>query len=176
MPISFVLNGEEITVDGVDPTTTLSQWLRSTGRTGTKEGCAEGDCGACTVVVSDVDAHGAPAWRSLNSCIALLPMIDGREVRSVEGVANASGLHPVQAAMIRHGGSQCGYCTPGFVMSMTELYESGAQDNAENICGSLDGNICRCTGYRPIREAMREALHCRDGKDHDLVGIGKHPP
>src|SRR5687767_5680499 len=98
MPWSFTLNGARVDVDG-DPLTTLSQYLRRTGRTGTKEGCAEGDCGACTVLVSDVDAHGAAVWRSVNSCIAILPSVAGREVMTVEGLAQGEQLHPVQSAM-----------------------------------------------------------------------------
>src|SRR4051812_47355543 len=116
--VSFVLNGELVTLERVRPSQTLSQWLRETGKTGTKEGCAEGDCGACTVLVSDEDAAGKPAWRSINACIALVPMLSGREILTVEGLApSPSSLHPVQAAMLKHGGDQCGYCTPGFVMS-----------------------------------------------------------
>ncbi|HEY4222986.1 MAG TPA: xanthine dehydrogenase small subunit, partial [Myxococcota bacterium] len=178
--LSLILNGSVTPIDEVSPTTTLSQWLRSrAGMLGTKEGCAEGDCGACTVLVSDVDARGNPVWRSVNSCIALLPSCAGRSVRTVEGVVDAQGLlHPVQAAMVKHGGSQCGYCTPGFVMSMLEAYES-VVDAQRQLCGRLDGNLCRCTGYRPIRDAMVEASRCRDGGAHELFGIGspaKQPP
>src|SRR5687768_13329367 len=176
---TFTLNGARVDIADVDPThTTLSQWLRRTGRTGTKEGCAEGDCGACTVLVSDLDAAGKPAWRAVNSCIALLPSVAGREVVTVEGLAasGAEALHPVQAAMIKHYGSQCGYCTPGFVMSMAEGYERAdvTAERSDAICAQLDGNICRCTGYRPIRDAMVDALRCRDqtGAAPALVGIG----
>ena len=174
--LSFTLNGAPLVVDlqreQVEATaTTLSQWLRQTGRTGTKEGCAEGDCGACTVLVSDLDATGSAVWRAVNSCIAFLPSLAGRDVVTVEGLAGAA-LHPVQAAMVKHGGSQCGYCTPGFIMAMAEGYQRPelVADGA-GLCAQLDGNICRCTGYRPIRDAMLEALRARDATA-ELVSIG----
>jgi xanthine dehydrogenase large subunit len=174
--LSFVLNGAPVVVDNVDATaTTLSQWLRKTGRTGTKEGCAEGDCGACTVLVSDVDHAGTPVLRAASSCIALLSAMAGRAVVTVEGLEGADGtLHPVQVAMVAHSGSQCGYCTPGFVMAMTEAYERFPRmgDNRVDICAQLDGNICRCTGYRPIRAAALAALRARSSPA-DLVGIGR---
>src|SRR5262245_11220879 len=107
--LSFTLDGAPVEVSDISPNTTVGDWLRSIGKTGTKQGCSEGDCGACTIVVSDRDAHGKPCYRSLNSCIALLPMIAGREVLTVEGLDG----HPVQDAMVRNHGSQCGYCTPG---------------------------------------------------------------
>ncbi|HVS53553.1 MAG TPA: xanthine dehydrogenase molybdopterin binding subunit [Opitutaceae bacterium] len=159
----FTLNGERVSVEGVAATTTLLDWLRRSGRTGSKCGCAEGDCGACTVALVDRDANGRPAYRAINSCIALLPMFAGRELVTVEGLAGeGSGkekLHPVQAAMVGHYGSQCGYCTPGFVVSMFEAYYRGEACRAPAAIGDqLCGNLCRCTGYRPIREAMRAAL------------------
>ncbi|MDY6860977.1 MAG: 2Fe-2S iron-sulfur cluster-binding protein, partial [Pseudomonadota bacterium] len=112
MEIAFLLNGETVRVGDQPPTRTLLEWLRETrGLTGTKEGCNEGDCGACTVMVTDAD--GA---RALNACILFLPQLHGKAVRTVEGIAGPDGsLHPVQEAMITHHGSQCGFCTPGFV-------------------------------------------------------------
>jgi xanthine dehydrogenase molybdopterin binding subunit/xanthine dehydrogenase small subunit len=182
-PLTFVLNGAPAAPDpSVPPTTTLSQWLRATGRTGTKEGCAEGDCGACVVLASDLDAAGAPVWRAVPSCIALLPSFAGREVVTVEGLApgdvaaaGLAALHPVQRAMVEHAGSQCGYCTPGFVMSMAEgCARADLAASPRAVCAQLDGNLCRCTGYRPIREAMIEVLRARDaaGAGEALVGIG----
>src|SRR3954467_12172712 len=121
----FSLNGEPVFVDGLPATMTLLDWLRATGRTGSKCGCAEGDCGACSVALVDRDSAGKPTYRAINSCIALLPMFAGREVVTVEGLASggsgndgstgltAGKLHPVQSAMVEHFGSQCGYCTPG---------------------------------------------------------------
>jgi xanthine dehydrogenase molybdopterin binding subunit/xanthine dehydrogenase small subunit len=159
----LVVNGRTAIVENVSPNTTLLQWLRASGRTGTKEGCAEGDCGACTVALLDVDARGERTYRAVNACITLLPMVAGREIITVEGVAMPDGLHPVQKAMVDRYGSQCGYCTPGFVLSMFEAYyrrdltnEDG--DARAKIGDQLNGNLCRCTGYRPIRDAMLDAL------------------
>jgi len=175
MGFDFVLNGENVHVDGESPTTTLLQYLRARGMTGSKEGCAEGDCGACTALFVEKDGSGQPTYRAINTCIALLPMVAGREVVTVEGVG-AHGEHPVQAAMVKHYGSQCGYCTPGFVCSMFEGYYRSDRDPC-HINDQLAGNLCRCTGYRPIREAMLEALQTRtgisDAKDLFQVRLGR---
>lgn len=160
---SLTLNGQSVEIRDVAPNTTLLDWLRGTGQVGTKCGCAEGDCGACTVALLDV-ANGKPAWRSINSCIALLPMFAGRELMTVEGLAKDGQLHPVQRCMVKHGGSQCGYCTPGVVMSMFEGYERGDCDTPAKIADQLCGNLCRCTGYRPIRDAAVEAIRSREGE------------
>ncbi len=163
-PASFdlIVNGRVVTASGVAPTTTLLAWLRANGLTGSKEGCAEGDCGACSVALVDRDAAGRPTYRAFNSCIALLPMFAGRELVTVEGLARCGPehqqLHPVQAAMIEHYGSQCGYCTPGFVVSMFEAYYRGDCREPGQISDQLCGNLCRCTGYRPIRDAAVAAL------------------
>lgn len=137
-------------LSGAAPTRTLLDWLREgRGLSGTKEGCNEGDCGACTVMVSD--ATGA---RALNACILFLPQLHGRAVRTVEGIAGPKGeLHPVQQAMIDHHGSQCGFCTPGFVVSMAVAHANGDHDHAT----ALAGNLCRCTGYAPILRAAEAA-------------------
>src|SRR5205085_1678892 len=137
--------GERVTVAGFSSNTSLLEYLRSTGRTGSKEGCNEGDCGACTVLLDG---------RAVNSCITLLPMVAGREVISVEGLHD----HPVQSAMVEHYGSQCGYCTPGFICSMAEGHDRLMPDQQSAIADQLCGNLCRCTGYRPIRDAMVEAF------------------
>ena len=178
----FTLNGERVRVAGVAATTTLLDWLRSSGRTGSKQGCAEGDCGACSVALVERDAHGQATYRAINSCIALVPMFAGREVVTVEGIGCGAkckgqgagvkdqgprtkdqGPHPVQSAMVEHFGSQCGYCTPGFVMAMFEgYYRDGVRTPAE-INDQLAGNLCRCTGYRPIRDAMTAVVAERDG-------------
>lgn len=172
MPFAFTLNGREIQIDGESPTATLLDFLRSKGLTGGKQGCAEGDCGACTVALLDRDAGGKTCYRAINSCIALLPMFAGREVVTVEGIgAEAPGgpqLHPVQAAMVDHYGSQCGYCTPGFVVSLFEAYYRKDCREPWQINDQLSGNLCRCTGYRPIRDAALAALasgRVADGSD-----------
>jgi len=150
MTISFLLNGEQIELAEVDATTTLLDWLRETkGLTGTKEGCNEGDCGACTVMVRDT--HGAKA---LNACILFLPQLDGKAVRTIEGISGPGGaLHPVQDAMITHHGAQCGFCTPGFVVSMAVAHQAGDRNHND----ALAGNLCRCTGYAPIVRAAEVA-------------------
>jgi xanthine dehydrogenase molybdopterin binding subunit/xanthine dehydrogenase small subunit len=159
----LAVNGRTAIVENVPSNTTLLQWLRATGQTGTKEGCAEGDCGACTVALVDVDARGERTYRAVNACITLLPMVAGREIVTVEGVAMPDGLHPVQKAMVERYGSQCGYCTAGFVVSMFEAYyrtdlADASGDTRARIGDQLSGNLCRCTGYRPIRDAMLDAL------------------
>jgi xanthine dehydrogenase molybdopterin binding subunit/xanthine dehydrogenase small subunit len=172
----LVVNGQSRRVSGVPSNTTLLQWLRAEGMTGTKEGCAEGDCGACTVALVDTDAHGDKTYRAINACITLLPMVAGHEIVTVEGVALPEGLHPVQQAMVERYGSQCGYCTPGFVVSMFEAYYRTDLDGdaRAKIGDQLNGNLCRCTGYRPIRDAMLDALEektRRDGGQADLFQL-----
>ena len=154
MPASFTLNGTPVRLPDLPPTTTLLDWLRASGRTGTKEGCAEGDCGACTVALLDAGAPGGPAWRGVCSCILLLPQVVGQQVVTVEGLADAGGLHPAQSAMVDALGSQCGYCTPGFVMSLFEATYRDDLDCRAKKDDQLCGNLCRCTGYRPIRDAL----------------------
>jgi len=119
----FVLNGRRVQVSGTSANSSLLAWLRNEGHTGSKEGCAEGDCGACTVALVDTNARGERTYRAVNSCITLLPMVAGREIVTVEGVAPGPGtLHPVQEAMVASYGSQCGFCTPGFVVAMFDGY------------------------------------------------------
>ncbi|HSO36015.1 MAG TPA: xanthine dehydrogenase molybdopterin binding subunit [Labilithrix sp.] len=168
----FVLNGRLVRASGTSANTSLLSWLRSAGHTGSKEGCAEGDCGACTVALVDTNARGERTYRAINSCITLLPMVAGREIVTVEGVAGEAGtLHPVQEAMVASYGSQCGYCTPGFVVSMFEGYYRDDLDTREKIGDQLNGNLCRCTGYRPIREAMEDALTRRAPQKDDLFQL-----
>lgn len=146
MDITFLLNGETVQLQQVSATQTLLDWLRETQQlTGTKEGCNEGDCGACSVMVTD--ESGA---RALNACILFMPQINGKAVRTVEGISAPDGtLHPVQDAMIAHHGSQCGFCTPGFVVSMATAHLNGEKNHDQ----TLAGNLCRCTGYAPIIRA-----------------------
>ncbi len=174
--ISFVLNGEPISVDGADPNTTLLHWLRASGRTGTKEGCAEGECGACAVAWRATGPDGRPRWEVVNSCLVLLPSAHGRELLTVEGIGravegigrpvegiggtnDAGGLHPVQRCMADGGGSQCGYCTPGFVVSLFGEFYRADSGPLDPEC--IAGNLCRCTGYRPIRDAAVELATLR---------------
>ncbi len=162
--LEFRLNGQEIRVDSVSPNTTLLEWLRARGLTGSKEGCAEGDCGACSVAIVDRDRKGKACYRSINSCLVPLPLMAGRDVVTVEGVAGDQ-LHPVQQAMIDNHGSQCGYCTPGFIMSMFEGYYRKNLKTAAQLDEQLCGNLCRCTGYRAIRDAAVDAFAQRDARD-----------
>ena len=152
--IRFYLNGQIHEVDVIEPTTTVLNYLREILLlTGTKEGCAEGDCGACTVVIAE-RYHDRIRFRSINSCIQFLPTLDGKAVFTVEGLRNPDqGLHPVQKAMVDCHASQCGYCTPGFVMSLFALYKSQSQPDRDAIDDALAGNLCRCTGYSPIISA-----------------------
>jgi xanthine dehydrogenase small subunit len=144
--VVFQLNGETVAISGEPATRTLIDWLRETrGLTGTKEGCNEGDCGACTVMITD--AKGA---RALNACIIFLPQLHGKSVRTVEGLKGPKGeMHPAQQAMVTHHGSQCGFCTPGFVVSMAVAHLNSAKDHDDQLAG----NLCRCTGYAPIIRA-----------------------
>src|SRR4051812_8980765 len=189
--IEFRLNGKPVRVDSVSPNLTLLEWLRTSGLTGSKEGCAEGDCGACSVAIVDRDARGKRCYRAINSCLVPLPLMAGREIISVEGVAGASGsgcsdgalspssagnargdraprlqqLHPVQEAMVENFGSQCGYCTPGFIMSLFEGYYRKDLKTGAQLDEQLCGNLCRCTGYRSIRDAAADAFAQRNGPD-----------
>jgi xanthine dehydrogenase large subunit len=162
MGFEFTLNGRKVEVSNTATTTTLLDYLRSSGLTGSKQGCAEGDCGACTVAIVERDASGKATYRGVNSCIALVPMFAGREVVTVEGLSKVGDtLHPAQSAMVDHYGSQCGYCTPGFVMSLFEGYYRPGCRESRDISDQLGGNLCRCTGYRPIRDAALGLLASR---------------
>ena len=169
MEITFRLNGEAVTTPVDDPTETLLDWLRERrGLTGTKEGCNEGDCGACSVIVTDPGEGGRGA-RALNACILFLPQLQGKAVRTVEGIAAPDGtLHPVQEAMVARHGSQCGFCTPGFVTTMACAHLNGRTDHADQIAG----NLCRCTGYAPILQAARD---CEDAPVPDHMREDRSP-
>lgn len=179
MNITFLLNGETVALTNVSPTTTLLDWLRDTRHlTGTKEGCNEGDCGACTVMITDADGS-----RALNGCILFLPQVNGKHVTTVEGLKSPDGtLHPAQQAMIDYHGSQCGFCTPGFVVSMATAHLNGASDHDTQLAG----NLCRCTGYAPIIRAA-QAMTDQPVPDHLLflaqntageqpLAAGEEPP
>jgi xanthine dehydrogenase small subunit len=158
-PIRFLHRGAVVEVADAAPTRTVLEWLREDARcTGTKEGCAEGDCGACTVVLGEPAADGALSLRPVNACIQFLPTLDGRALFTVEDLAAPDGTpHPAQQAMVDCHGSQCGFCTPGFVMSLWASSErhgaAGTQPSRQDIADELSGNLCRCTGYRPILDA-----------------------
>ena len=145
---TFQLNRKSVTVKDVAPQTTLLDFVRSQGLTGAKEGCAEGECGACAVLLVR-EVSGKTTLLAANSCLIPLPMVAGGEVYTVEDLADGNALSEVQQAMVEQGGSQCGYCTPGFIVSMV-AEQAGQRKSAH----SLGGNLCRCTGYRPIRDAM----------------------
>jgi len=158
-PIRFLHRGAVVAVHDAAPTRTVLEWLREDARcTGTKEGCAEGDCGACTVVLGELDADRALQLRPVNACIQFLPTLDGKALFAVDDLAAADGtLHPVQQAMVDCHGSQCGFCTPGFVMSLWASYQrhaaAAAVPSRQTLADELSGNLCRCTGYRPILDA-----------------------
>lgn len=167
MMIDFYLNGQRRHVDDVAPDTSVLELVRlQLGQTGTKEGCASGDCGACTVAIGEPDEQGGLRYHSANACITPAHQLHGCHLVTVEGLSNGDSLHPVQAAMVDCHGSQCGFCTPGIVMSLFTLHEQQRQRPApltqQRMEAALGGNLCRCTGYRPIRDA---ALRMNDYPD-----------
>ena len=148
-PITFTLNDREVTVDAL-PMARLLDVLREDLRvTGTKEGCGEGECGACTVLV---DGH------PVNSCLVPAIQLQGARVQTVEGLAQDDRLHPIQAAFLKHGGAQCGICTPGFLVAAAELLAREPHPSRAQVREALAGNLCRCTGYQKIVDAVVEAL------------------
>lgn len=147
----FLLNGQARALGKAEPTESLLRWLHRQGLHGSKEGCGDGDCGACTVLLVQPDAPPRQRLQAVNSCLLPIGQLAGREVYTIEALAGDGQLHPVQQAMVRQGGSQCGYCTPGFVMSLL-----AGQHAAELDDHCFEGNLCRCTGYRSIRAAAAE--------------------
>ena len=195
-PIRFFHRGAVVEVSATTPalghaavhTRTVLEWLREDAHcTGTKEGCAEGDCGACTVVLGRLDAHGQLQLQPVNACIQFLPTLDGKAIFTVEDLrAQGGALHPVQQAMVECHGSQCGFCTPGFVMSLWACLErhqaAGTTATRQQLADDLSGNLCRCTGYRPILDAGQrmfelpaQPLH-RDTATQALHALQADPP
>ncbi|MDJ0833553.1 MAG: xanthine dehydrogenase small subunit [Gammaproteobacteria bacterium] len=163
--VRFILDGQIVELEDFDPTRSLLQYLREDlHRCGTKEGCAEGDCGACTVVIGEA-VDNRLQLRSINACLLLLPMLHGKLLITVESLqAGLSELHPVQQAMVDCHASQCGFCTPGFVMSLFALYKNQQHPDRDQINDNLSGNLCRCTGYRPIIEAAERMYQLPAGE------------
>ena len=158
--VRFVLDGTVVEVGSQHFNTTVLDYLREhLHRTGTKEGCAEGDCGACVVLIGELNTDGtAIAYAGVNSCLQLVPTLDGKSVKTVESLQRANGqLHPVQQAMAESHGTQCGFCTPGIVMSLTGLLQTVSRPTRTQINDALSGNLCRCTGYKPIIDATLKA-------------------
>ncbi|MDI4635420.1 xanthine dehydrogenase small subunit [Pelomonas sp. V22] len=157
-PLRFFHRGAVQSISGLPTTTTVLQYLREHAHcSGTKEGCAEGDCGACTVLVGELDAHGELQFSNVNACTQFLPTLDGKALLTVEDLGTPESLNPVQQALVECHGSQCGFCTPGFVMTLQACYErhgeAGTRPSRQQLADDLAGNLCRCTGYRPILDA-----------------------
>src|SRR5688500_4437666 len=165
-PAAVNVNGEQLSLGDAAPWTTALDWLRGRGLTGAKEGCAEGECGACSILVARPGLDTATEWTPINACLIAAASLDGQEVVTAEGLGSPEHLHPVQEEMAVRGGSQCGYCTPGFVCSMAAEYYRPGRCTPSNGHGhdaehgpngfdlhALSGNLCRCTGYRPIMDA-----------------------
>src|SRR3954466_6601239 len=179
---AITVNGEVIPLTGVDPDTTALDWLRACGLTGCKKGCAEGECGACSILVARPGLGTPTEWTALNACLIPAAALDGQELVTAEGLGTSVALHPVQTEMAVRGGSQCGYCTPGFVCSMAAEYyradrtpDGAAAEHGPNgfDLHSLSGNLCRCTGYRPIRDA---AYALGNPRDNDSLAVRRDAP
>ncbi len=180
------VNGQSRDLGEAGGHVTLLEWLRAGGWTGTKEGCAEGECGACAVLVARDDGAGGTRWVAINACLVPAAAFDQQEVVTAEGLGQPGDLHPVQQEMARRGGSQCGYCTPGFICSMAAEYYRPGRSSTNGHSGpehgpngfdlhALSGNLCRCTGYRPIRDAAY-ALGAPDPADPLLTRQTAPPP
>ncbi len=165
-PIQFWHQGRVRQIESTSSTRTVLDWLREDAHcTGTKEGCAEGDCGACTVSVGELDAQGNLQLKPVNACIQFLPTLDGKALFTVEDLKQGEALHPVQQCMVDCHASQCGFCTPGFVMSLWTLWEQvKEQPSRQHLQDQLAGNLCRCTGYRPILDAGEKAFDAAEPK------------
>ncbi|MGZ0149524.1 xanthine dehydrogenase small subunit [Kribbella sp. WER1] len=181
-PPALTVNGDVTPIGDVSVHTTVLDWLRNRGLTGAKEGCAEGECGACSVLVARAGTSAATEWTAVNACLLPVASLDGQELVTSEGLGSAASLHPVQKEMAVRGGSQCGYCTPGFICSMAAEYyrpgrACGEGDHEHGPNGfelhSLSGNLCRCTGYRPIRDA---AYALDEPAEDDALAVRRDAP
>ncbi len=165
--LQFVYRGELREINEIDPTLSVLRWLREDeGFVGTKEGCAEGDCGACTIVLAELTADGSLDYKALNACIQFMPMLHGKWLLTVEDLENMQedgSLHPVQQAMVDTSASQCGFCTPGIVMSLFALYRNEDRPTVSRVNDCLAGNLCRCTGYIPIVDAAQKMYDGTEG-------------
>ncbi|MFG1906755.1 xanthine dehydrogenase small subunit [Kribbella sp. NPDC048928] len=187
---ALTVNGEVTPIGDISVHTTVLDWLRDRGLTGAKEGCAEGECGACSVLVARPGTSSATEWTAVNACLLPVASLDGQELVTAEGLGTAAVLHPVQKEMAVRGGSQCGFCTPGFICSMaaeyyrphrtstpTEHHPVGAGDHECGANGfdlhSLSGNLCRCTGYRPIKDA---AYALEEPAENDALAVRRNSP
>lgn len=179
---ALTVNGELTAIGAVSVHTTVLDWLRDRGLTGAKEGCAEGECGACSVLVARPGTDSQTEWTAVNACLLPVASLDGQEVITSEGLGTPADLHPVQQEMAVRGGSQCGFCTPGFICSMAAEYyrpgrACGEGDHEHGANGfdlhALSGNLCRCTGYRPIRDA---AYALDMPADNDALAVRRDTP
>jgi len=163
--VKFIYRNKIVEINNSDPNETILNYIRTKlKKTGTKEGCAEGGCGACTVVLGELKKNNIN-YKAINSCIAFVPSLEGKQLILVEDLISKGELHPVQKAMVNYHGSQCGFCTPGFVMSLFAMYKSYSFYNENIIKDSIQGNLCRCTGYKPIIDAAK-SLNKKNKSDH----------
>ena len=163
--IKFVHKNKIVELSNPDSNETLLNFIRTKlKKTGTKEGCAEGGCGACTVVLGELENNNIN-YKAINACIAFVTSLEGKQLILVEDLISKNELHPVQKAMVNYHGSQCGFCTPGFVMSLFAMYKNYSSYNEAIIKDSIQGNLCRCTGYRPIIDAAK-SLNKENKFDH----------
>ena len=164
--IQFLFSNQIYKIKNPDPNKTILNYVRDDlKKTGTKEGCAEGGCGACTIVLGELQKNKI-IYKAINACIAFLPTLNGKQLILVEDlIGNNQKLHPVQEAMVKFHGSQCGFCTPGFTMSLFSMYKNNRSVNKDIVDEALSGNLCRCTGYRPIIDAAK-SLNNKIDLDH----------